>query len=136
MKTRSFEIVEGAREVDAIDLATMKVVARIPTLGNSVGISWRPDGKIAYAVSREIVIPDISEIMKNPEKYENYKPEAEVVVIDAAADKVIEKLPYPAQDLAFNPDGTKCYLLLADSVVVVDGQTHEKLKKIPIEMGG
>ena len=121
----------GAAEIHVIDLATLENVKVIPTRGNGIGLAFRPDGKVAYATSFSTDFSDIEALMANPTAYE-----PELAVIDAERDEQTSSLSLTVQDVAFHPDGLKAYGLAADRVYVIDAQTHQVTKEIPIDLGG
>lgn len=135
-RVTEFAMSEGAAFIDVIDIESMSVTDKIETLGNGVGITWRPDGKIVYATARHVDYEAIKGgIPADPDDLKTMG-EAEVVVIDVAAGEVIERFDLSALDVAFHPDGRKVYALLADKVVVIDGVEHEQTGSIPIQLGG
>lgn len=123
----------GAAEIYVIDLKTLEVVKTIPALGNNIGLALRPDDKILYATAYSLDFQATSE-------KEMYK--TAFYIIDAEKGEVLTILDfgqYPAaRAVSFTPDGKKAYVVCGqnDAAAVLDGQTHQIVKTIPLDIGG
>lgn len=100
---------EGAGFVDAIDLATQQVVARIPASLRTNGIVVDPDGRRVFASS---------------------------CVIDVASNRIVKEVAVGKRpwNMAITRDGRKLYVACgrSNAVAVIDTARMEKMAEIAV----
>ncbi len=108
----------GRGGVTAIDPATLKIVASIPTGKGHHELVFSPDSRFVYATNRG---------------------SGSVSVIDARERRMIKDLPIGSQPISMDYSAVAEALYVADgqdgTVSVVDGKSHEVVAKIQVRQG-
>lgn len=128
----------GSEFVAVIDLASYRVVGRVPIGGFGAGVAVSPDGRIVYATASSI---DVSRVTPGFAKGAKGRWDG-IAVINTSSLKVIRKIKFAAssgvKDIAFTPDGKKVYAICGatDQATPIDVATHTARRGIPLGLGG
>ncbi len=148
---------ETAGDLSIIDTASRKIVARLWTGGDAMGLALTADEKILYAAGGEekrvfkvdpatrqaigiIPVPGIVHettlTLDGQFLYTTLRKANKVVVIRTADEKIVATIPQPSYpDLVImEPTGRYAFVTnrYADSVTVIDVKTHRQVKSIPV----
>lgn len=148
---------ETAGDLSIIDTASRKIVARLWTGGDAMGLALTADQKILYAAGGEekrvfkvdpatrqaigiIPVPGIVHettlTLDGQFLYTTLRKANKVVVIRTADEKIVATIPQPSYpDLVImEPTGRYAFVTnrYADSVTVIDVKTHRQVKSIPV----
>lgn len=129
----------GSDYVAVIDLASDKVVGRVPLGGWSSGVAVSPDGRIVYATVSSV---DVSGMLAGGGDEPKGGAWDGVAVVDASKMKLAKKLPFSRSSgpkaVAFTPDGKKAYTICGatDIATPIDVTTHRLGKAIALGLGG
>jgi YVTN family beta-propeller protein len=144
----------GYDRVLVLDTATNNIVATLPTVRGTYGLSLTPDGSKAYAanylgsvyiidtathvITGKIVVDLSAEIISiapdGNRAYVTHPLSGLVSVIDLASNSVIAKIQTNTRvgGLGITPDSSKVYLASVDFVSVIDTATNSVLSTIPV----
>ncbi len=104
--------------VAVVDLATLQILARVPTGDNPDGILFEPDSREVYAFNGR---------------------GHSATVIDAVADTVVATIPLPGKPefAVYDPTARRIYNNIEDQneIVVIDPSSHEVVATWPIAPG-
>ena len=148
---------ETAGDLSIIDTASRKIVARLWTGGDAMGVALTADEKILYAGAGEekkvikvdtatrqavgsIPVPGILHettlTLDGQFLYVTLRKANKIVVVRTADDKIVATIPQPSYPdlVVMEPTGRYAFVTnrYADVVTVIDVTTHRQIKSIPV----
>ncbi len=148
---------ETAGDLSIIDTASRKIVARLWTGADAMGLALTADEKILYAAGGEekkvfkvdpatrqaigiLPVPGIVHettlTLDGQFLYTTLRKANKVVVIRTADEKIVATIPQPSYPdlVVMEPTGRYAFVTnrYADTVTVIDVKTHRQVKSIPV----